>query len=605
MSESSNLQYWPEGIAAARIPANNNVRLLQALFLNPAISATTAAQPGSPTEGDVYILPAAPSGAQWASFFEDDVVIYYDATWTAYIPNDGLRKFVEDEAEDWQFVVGSSGGWAAAGGGGGGGSPGGADKNIQYNDGGAFGGKAGFEYDKTTNTQTVPNQTLTALQNLAKGTNIASAGTTNIAAATGNYVHVTGTTTITALGTAQGGAERVVVFDGILTLTHNGTSLILPTGASITTAAGDVAGFVSEGSGNWKCVFYQRADGSAVAGGGGGLTGFTSALNTASPNNTVNASSLTAQGGTTNQDAVVSPKGTGALIAQIPDGTTTAGNKRGTGATDWQKNRTNAAQVASGNGATIGGGINSTSSANQTTVAGGANNQATGNFGTVGGGNTNVNSSVSGTISGGANNAANTNQGTTIGGGEDNVASGIRATVAGGYFNISNGGYSGTYGGLQGNARSTYGAAYWSSGQFAASGDAQHRSFVFRSDTTNATPEAVSADNSAASASNQIVLPNNAAFMVKGTVVCRENATGDTSAWEFTVLIKRGANAAATALVAAATISAPIQDAGAATWTLGITANTTLGGLTITVTGEAAHNIKWVTDVYSCNEVVG
>lgn len=120
MSESSNLQYWPEGIAAARIPANNNVRLLQALLLNPAISATTAAQPGSPAEGDVYILPAAPSGAQWASFFEDDVVIYYDATWTAYIPNDGLRKFVEDEGEDWQFVGGSSGGWAAAGGGGGG-----------------------------------------------------------------------------------------------------------------------------------------------------------------------------------------------------------------------------------------------------------------------------------------------------------------------------------------------------------------------------------------------------------------------------------------------------------------------------------------------------
>lgn len=40
---------------------------------------------------------------------------------------------------------------------GGGGTPGGADKNIQYNDGGAFGGEAGFEYDKATNKMTAPD----------------------------------------------------------------------------------------------------------------------------------------------------------------------------------------------------------------------------------------------------------------------------------------------------------------------------------------------------------------------------------------------------------------------------------------------------------------
>lgn len=121
MSESPILEYWPEGIAAARIPANNNVRLLQALLLNPAISATTAAQPGSPAEGDVYILPAAPSGAMWSAFNESDVVIYYNATWTAYAPPEGLLKFVEDEGEEWQFIGDSSGGWAPFSGGGGGG----------------------------------------------------------------------------------------------------------------------------------------------------------------------------------------------------------------------------------------------------------------------------------------------------------------------------------------------------------------------------------------------------------------------------------------------------------------------------------------------------
>lgn len=103
-----------------------------------------------------------------------------------------------------------------------------------------------------------------AALNEAKGANIASATTTDIGAATGNYVHITGTTAITGLGTIQAGTRRKVVFDGILTLTHNATSLILPTGANITTAAGDCAEFESEGSGNWRCTSYERADGTAL-----------------------------------------------------------------------------------------------------------------------------------------------------------------------------------------------------------------------------------------------------------------------------------------------------------------------------------------------------
>jgi hypothetical protein len=99
--------------------------------------------------------------------------------------------------------------------------------------------------------------------NMAKGADIASA-TPDIGAATGNYIDVTGTTTITALGTVQAGTQRVVRFTGILTLTHNGTSLLLPTAANITTAVNDVAGFVSLGSGNWKCLWYQRYDGTSL-----------------------------------------------------------------------------------------------------------------------------------------------------------------------------------------------------------------------------------------------------------------------------------------------------------------------------------------------------
>lgn len=133
--------------------------------------------------------------------------------------------------------------------------------------------KIGNGTDTWTDLDYVPEPTgftggnLTSALNEAKGADIASAATTDIGAATGNFVHVTGTTTITALGTVQAGTRRIVRFAGALTLTHNATSLILPTGANITTAANDVATFVSEGSGNWRCVNYTRADGSSLSGG--------------------------------------------------------------------------------------------------------------------------------------------------------------------------------------------------------------------------------------------------------------------------------------------------------------------------------------------------
>jgi hypothetical protein len=111
----------------------------------------------------------------------------------------------------------------------------------------------------------------------AKGADIASATTTDIGAATGEFVDVTGTTTITGLGTIAAGIERTVRFTGALTLTHNGTTLILPGAANITTAANDRALFRSLGSGNWLCISYVRADGNSVISSlpltGGTLTG--------------------------------------------------------------------------------------------------------------------------------------------------------------------------------------------------------------------------------------------------------------------------------------------------------------------------------------------
>ncbi len=110
-----------------------------------------------------------------------------------------------------------------------------------------------WEYQKASGAMTVPGQGQTEVT-------VASATTTNIGTAESDRVLVSGTTTITSLGTSAN-KVRFVRFSGILTLTHNATTLILPGAASITTAAGDTAVFSSDASGNWRCYSYHRASG--------------------------------------------------------------------------------------------------------------------------------------------------------------------------------------------------------------------------------------------------------------------------------------------------------------------------------------------------------
>jgi hypothetical protein len=97
-----------------------------------------------------------------------------------------------------------------------------------------------------------------------EGSDIAASATVNLANATGNYLHITGTFNgITSFGTIPAGGRFVLVFDDVCTLTYNATSLILPGASNITTAAGDCAMLVSEGSGNWRMVgFFPISGGS-------------------------------------------------------------------------------------------------------------------------------------------------------------------------------------------------------------------------------------------------------------------------------------------------------------------------------------------------------
>ena len=98
---------------------------------------------------------------------------------------------------------------------------------------------------------------------------VASASNVNLGFQTSDKIYITGTTTINSFGAALGGTRRQVRFEGALTLTYNATSMVLPGGASITTAAGDVLEAQCISTGNWRVIWYSRASGASLVSSGG------------------------------------------------------------------------------------------------------------------------------------------------------------------------------------------------------------------------------------------------------------------------------------------------------------------------------------------------
>lgn len=396
--------------------------------------------------------------------------------------------------------------------------------------------------------------------------------------------------------TAQEAICQALNFTGILTANIN---VIVPNGPQMWVVTNNTTGAytltIKTSAGTGVAIANAQtgillADGTNVVlatASGSGLSNFTEGVNTTSPNGTVPVVSLTPNNGAATVDIALVTKAGGALLKRIPDSTSTNGNKRGSYAVDWGIPGTLATQVASGDYSTIGGGLRNTASSNYAAVAGGLDNDATGTHSFVGGGS-NCNAT--------ANYAA-------VGGGESCEATAISACVPGGAYNNASGQYS-IATGARALTRGLTGAHAHAAGFLVATGDAQLLDMVLSARTTNATQTTMTAGGGAASTANQWVLPNSSAAVIVGEVIGRENATGDTIGWKFECVIRRGANAAATAMVAAATVTQIAADAGASTWALAVDADTTNGCLRVRITGEAAHTINW-TAVLRGTQTVG
>lgn len=80
----------------AYITVNESWRAFEGLCFR-VLSATTDAEPGSPAEGDAYIITGSATGTNWSSFTSGNVAVYVAAEWLEFTPFEGLSFWVNDE----------------------------------------------------------------------------------------------------------------------------------------------------------------------------------------------------------------------------------------------------------------------------------------------------------------------------------------------------------------------------------------------------------------------------------------------------------------------------------------------------------------------------
>jgi hypothetical protein len=297
--------------AQKHVTHNESLLALDALVQCAVLDKDLGAPPADPAEGDRYIVGPTPTG-EWAGK-DGQIVLWQDGAWITIAPQVGFIAYVADEA--LLYVFGGSGWtvlsealgaiqqlvrfglgttadaanpfaaklnsalWTARGTGEGGSGDlrytlnketasnvlslllqTGHSGRVELGLVGSDNLVAKVSHDGSTWRQALWIDAATgSLDFLSPEVSVASAATVDLGAQPSRRVAITGTTTITSFGSVTD-RERIVRFLGDLTLVHDGTSLNLRNGgANIATAAGDVAFFCSDASGNWSLAAYRPA----------------------------------------------------------------------------------------------------------------------------------------------------------------------------------------------------------------------------------------------------------------------------------------------------------------------------------------------------------
>jgi hypothetical protein len=301
---------------------------------------------------------------------------------------------------------------------------------------------------------------------------------------------------------------------------------------------------------------------------------------TASPNATVNVCALEATGATTNVAVAIVPKGTGAVMFSVPDGTAAGGDARGANAIDLQAYRTAASQVASAIQSTVVGNSNRASGSYSAAVGSGC--QATGLFATA------VGSDATAAQYGAA-------LGYDVDAGNMAVVVGAQSSASG-YASVAlgNGCVASQWGAVATGfvaKADRVGMRAHSHDRFAASGDSQRVDFGLYAKTTDATPQTMLLGKTY-NTTAQLTIASGKILHATVQVIGSKSDGSAIAIYQRQVAIANVGGT--TALVGSVNT---IGSDTAASTSLSITADNTNDSLKIEVTGIAAETWRWFAGV--------
>lgn len=101
VSANLSMPYIQPSQAQKHVTHNEALRQLDALVQLSVRSATQAAPPPAPNDGDRFLLPAGSTGG-WAGH-DGDIAVFQDVAWAFYAPNTGWQAWIEDEGKSRIF----------------------------------------------------------------------------------------------------------------------------------------------------------------------------------------------------------------------------------------------------------------------------------------------------------------------------------------------------------------------------------------------------------------------------------------------------------------------------------------------------------------------
>lgn len=192
LDELASAQAIPE------VLVNENTRWLEFFAAGgKVLDRGLTAQPGSPSDGDAYLMVASPTGTNWSGQ-GNKIALRIGTAWEFKTPTEGMTLYVADE--DVRIVYDGSA-WASAAGSGGGYSPGGTDVAL------ADGGTGASLADPNADRIMFWDDSAGAVTWLEAGTGLSISGTTITATGTGAawemLVAVSDETTALTVGTGK------------------------------------------------------------------------------------------------------------------------------------------------------------------------------------------------------------------------------------------------------------------------------------------------------------------------------------------------------------------------------------------------------------------